>query len=59
VGIVLGTALAISQGLKPVFALHLGDAVYPIYIGLIALVVNIVVTFVVSAVSPRRVAVSA
>jgi SSS family solute:Na+ symporter len=59
VGILLGTALAISQGLKPVFALHLGDAVYPIYIGLIALVVNIVVTFVVSAVSPRRVAVSA
>ena len=58
-GIVLGTSLAISQGLKPVFALHIGDAVYPVYIGLIALVVNIVVAFVVSAVSPRRVAVTA
>jgi len=59
VGILLGTSLAISQGLKPVFALHLGDAVYPVYIGLIALVANIVVAFVVSALSPRRVAVTA
>ena len=55
VGIVLGTGMAIAQGLKPVFALHLGGATYPLYIGLIALVVNIVVAFVVSTVTPRRV----
>lgn len=54
VGIVLGTGMAISQGLKPVFALHLGGATYPLYIGLIALVTNIVVAFVVSMVAPRR-----
>jgi SSS family solute:Na+ symporter len=55
VGIVLGTGLAIAQGLKPVFAVHLGDAVYPVYIGLIALAVNIIVSFAVSVLSPRRV----
>ncbi|MPW21471.1 sodium:solute symporter [Paraburkholderia sp. CNPSo 3157] len=54
VGIVVGTGLAISQGLKPVFALHIGDSTWPIYIGLIALVVNIVVTFVVSMITPKR-----
>jgi hypothetical protein len=52
---VLGTGLAVSQGLKPVFALHVGDAVYPVYIGLIALAANVVVSFVVSVLSPRRV----
>jgi SSS family solute:Na+ symporter len=55
VGLVLGTGMAIAQGLKPVFALHLGAATYPLYIGLIALVVNIAVAFVVSTVTPRRV----
>jgi SSS family solute:Na+ symporter len=55
VGIVLGSGMAIAQGLKPVFALHVGGATYPLYIGLIALVVNIVVAFVVSTVTPRRV----
>lgn len=53
-GIVLGTGMAISQGLKPVFALNIGSATYPVYIGLIALVANIVVAFVVSLVTPRR-----
>ncbi|MCX4162806.1 sodium:solute symporter, partial [Paraburkholderia megapolitana] len=53
-GIVTGTGLAIVQGLKPVFALHVGGATYPLYIGLIALVLNIVVTFVVSMVTPKR-----
>ena len=53
-GIVLGTGMAIAQGLKPVFALHIGGATYPLYIGLIALALNIVVAFVVSAVTPRR-----
>ncbi|QCP54139.1 sodium:solute symporter [Trinickia violacea] len=54
VGIVLGTALAISQGLKPVFALHVGGAVFPLYIGLIALVVNIAIAFGLSVVMPAR-----
>ncbi|WP_118182552.1 monocarboxylate uptake permease MctP [Paraburkholderia phosphatilytica] len=54
VGIVLGTSLAASQGLKPVFTLHLGDSAWPLYIGLIALVANIVVTFVVSMLVPAR-----
>ncbi|SAL26378.1 Na+/solute symporter [Caballeronia arvi] len=54
-GIVLGTGLAISQGLKPVYVLHLGDAAWPIYIGLIALVVNIAVTFAVSLVTRRSI----
>jgi SSS family solute:Na+ symporter len=52
VGIVTGTALAAAEGLKPVVALHLGDATYPVYIGLIALAANIVVTFVLSAFMP-------
>jgi SSS family solute:Na+ symporter len=59
VGIVLGTGLAISQGLKPVFALHVGGDIYPLYIGLIALAANIVVSFAVSVVTPRRAASSA
>jgi SSS family solute:Na+ symporter len=37
-----------------VFALHVGDSTWPLYIGLIALVVNVVVTFVVSMVTPKR-----
>jgi SSS family solute:Na+ symporter len=53
-GIVIGTTLAASQGLKPVFAVHVGDATYPVYIGLIALAANIVVTFVMSAIVPVR-----
>jgi solute:Na+ symporter, SSS family len=53
-GIVLGSGMAIAQGLKPVFALHAGGATYPLYIGLIALALNIVVALVVSMVTPRR-----
>ena len=59
VGIVIGTGLAIVQGLKPVYPLHLGSTTWPLYIGLIALVANIVVTFIVSAISPKRAAVGA
>jgi SSS family solute:Na+ symporter len=55
VGIVLGTGLAISQGLKPVYVLHVGAGSWPLYIGLIALALNIVVTFAVSLVTHRRV----
>jgi SSS family solute:Na+ symporter len=54
VGIVLGTALASGQGLKPVVELHLGAQTYSVYIGIIALVANIVVTAVVSAVTARN-----
>lgn len=53
-GIVLGTGLAISQGLKPVYPLHVVGATWPLYIGLIALTANIVVTLVASLVLPRR-----
>jgi SSS family solute:Na+ symporter len=49
VGIVLGTGLASVMGLKPVYTLHIGGSAYPTYIGLIALAANIVVSFVVSA----------
>ena len=57
-GIVSGTGLAISMGLKPVYTLHLGDGAYPTYIGLIALTVNIVVSVLVSVVTQKRRAVS-
>jgi len=53
VGIGLGTTLAAMQGLKPVYALHFAGATYPTYIGLIALVANVVVTLVVSAVTTK------
>ncbi|CAG2145849.1 monocarboxylate uptake permease MctP [Cupriavidus numazuensis] len=53
-GIVTGTGLAISLGLKPVYALHIGDGVYPTYVGVIALVVNIVVSVAVSALTQGR-----
>jgi SSS family solute:Na+ symporter len=52
-GISLGTILAAMQGLKPVYALHIAGATYPTYIGLIALVVNVVVTVAVSAVTAK------
>ena len=53
VGISSGTLLGAGQGLKPVYALHFAGATYPTYIGLIALVANIVVTVVVSAVTAK------
>ncbi|PTB18268.1 sodium:solute symporter [Trinickia symbiotica] len=54
VGIALGTGLAAVQQLKPVFPLHVFGNVYPLYIGLIALVANAVVAIVVSLVLPAR-----
>ncbi|MEM5312571.1 sodium:solute symporter [Paraburkholderia sp. JHI869] len=54
VGISLGTALAAVQGLKPVYTLHVGDSTWPIYIGLIAFVANVAITFVVSMMTPSR-----
>jgi solute:Na+ symporter, SSS family len=52
VGIVTGTSIAASQGLKPVYTIHLGDAGYTVYIGLIALVANIAVSAVISCLTP-------
>lgn len=54
VGIVLGTGLAAVMGLKPVYTLHIGGGAYPTYIGLIALAANIVVSFVVSALTQSQ-----
>jgi len=54
VGIAVGTSLAISLGLKPVYALHIGDGVYPTYVGVIALALNIAVSVVVSAATRGR-----
>lgn len=54
VGIVVGTGMAISLGLKPVYALHIGDGVYPTYVGVIALTLNIVVSLLVSGLTQGR-----
>ncbi|WIG54985.1 MAG: Na+/solute symporter [Rhodanobacteraceae bacterium] len=43
-GMVLGSALAYAQGLKPVYTFVFDDAHYGIYIGLLALVLNFVVS---------------
>ncbi|MGO4307920.1 monocarboxylate uptake permease MctP [Cupriavidus sp. RAF12] len=59
IGIVTGTALAISMGLKPVYPLQLGGVTYPVYIGVLALAVNIVVSVIVSAIMPRTRAMTA
>ncbi|HKT43149.1 MAG TPA: sodium:solute symporter family protein [Rhodanobacteraceae bacterium] len=44
VGMILGSALAWHQGLKPVYTFVFGDDHYGIYIGLLALAVNFVVS---------------
>ncbi|TAN03535.1 MAG: sodium:solute symporter family protein [Rhodanobacteraceae bacterium] len=45
-GMAMGSALAFHQGLKPVYALMIGGQHYGIYIGLLALAANFVVTIV-------------
>jgi SSS family solute:Na+ symporter len=50
VGMVAGTWMSISTGLKPVFPLAIGGATYPIYIGVIAGAANLVVSIVLSAI---------
>ncbi|MBN8734776.1 MAG: sodium:solute symporter family protein [Xanthomonadales bacterium] len=52
-GMVLGSALAWHQGLKPVITFAFGDAHYGIYIGLLALVVNFVVAILATPVAAR------
>ena len=53
-GIALGTSLVVVQGLKPIFALQIAGNSYPVYIGLIALALNLVLTGLISAVLPQR-----
>ena len=48
-GIICGTSLAFIQDLKPIFALNIAGNTYPIYIGLIALAVNLALMFFISA----------
>nr|WP_024902897.1 sodium:solute symporter family protein [Robbsia andropogonis] len=50
VGMTLGTTLALEQGIKPLYTVVIGGTSMPVYIGLLALLANIVVTFVLSAV---------
>jgi SSS family solute:Na+ symporter len=51
VGMAVGTGIAFSEGLKPVHALAFGGHTYTVYIGLIALAVNIVVSVIASVVA--------
>ncbi|TWF57323.1 monocarboxylate uptake permease MctP [Neorhizobium alkalisoli] len=53
VGFFGGTYLVWANGLKPLQALSLGGAPFTVYIGLLALVVNIVVAVIVNAVMPK------
>ncbi|MGN6789340.1 MAG: monocarboxylate uptake permease MctP [Rhodanobacteraceae bacterium] len=53
VGMVLGSALAYAQGLKPVYTFVFGEAHYGIYIGLLALALNFAVSILVTPVAAR------
>ncbi len=59
VGFFGGTYLVWINGLKPLQALSLGGAPFTVYIGLLALVANIVVAVVVNVLTPARAAVRA
>jgi SSS family solute:Na+ symporter len=52
-GMVLGSALAYTQGLKPVYTFVFGDAHYGIYIGLLALAVNFVVSILATPIAAK------
>ncbi len=54
VGLAGGSWIVFADGLKPVHTLVIGGASYTVYVGLLALVANIVVAAVVSAVLPAR-----
>jgi SSS family solute:Na+ symporter len=56
VGMIVGTWMAEAMNLKPVFPLPLGGATYTIYIGLIALSANILISFAVSVITKKSVA---
>ncbi|HTW85418.1 MAG TPA: sodium:solute symporter [Candidatus Sulfotelmatobacter sp.] len=50
VGMVLGTAMAVSQHFTSVFPLRLGDATYPAYAAIYALIANVVVAVILTPV---------
>jgi SSS family solute:Na+ symporter len=50
VGMAVGTWLAYQMGLKPVYPLVIGNATYPVYIGVLAGALNLVVSVVASVV---------
>jgi len=52
-GITLGTSLVVAQGLKPIFILPIGGNTYPVYIGLIALALNLALTLLISVLLPE------
>jgi SSS family solute:Na+ symporter len=54
VGLLSGSLWAWQDGLKPVHTLHLGSAHFSVYVGLLALVVNVVVAVVVNVALPAR-----
>jgi len=54
VGLFGGSVLAWADGLKPVHALHLGPVSVSVYVGLLALVANILVAVVVNLALPAR-----
>jgi SSS family solute:Na+ symporter len=58
VGMILGTSMAEAMQLKPVFPFQVGGQTYTIYIGLIALSVNVIISFALSlalnALKPHR-----
>jgi SSS family solute:Na+ symporter len=56
VGFFGGTYLVWINGLKPLQAISLGGAPFTVYIGLLALIANIVVAVVVNALTPERAA---
>ena len=54
VGFVGGTVIAFADGLKPLHTLVIGDTKITVYVGLLALLANIVVVVVVNVLMPRR-----
>jgi SSS family solute:Na+ symporter len=52
VGLLSGSAWAWADGLKPVHTVHLGSVAFSVYVGLLALVVNVVVAVVVNLALP-------
>jgi SSS family solute:Na+ symporter len=53
-GMALGSGLAFANGLKPVYPVPLGGSHYGIYIGMLALALNLAVSYGVSAVTAKR-----
>jgi SSS family solute:Na+ symporter len=54
VGMGLGTALAVADGLKPVHQMVLGGAHYGVYTGLLGLIANLLVSYAVSLATRGR-----